>query len=320
MSTLQKMLSGLNPHQFESTVTINGPLLIIAGPGSGKTRVVTSRILFMLEDCSIAPEEILAITFTRKAAEEMAARVGEFLGRVPSGLTICTFHSLGYRILREHYQLAGLDKRFKIVTEKEQYEIARKFLERESNSGKQVLSSTELIVHISRAKNEGYSIEQLKRKAANSIEVFAAEYYQWYEAELKARGALDLNDLIIRAVRDVLMADKSVQAAYKRRYRYIMVDEYQDTNFPQSQMLKCLVGKEQNVCVVGDDDQAIYGFRGSDPKHILHFSDDYRGAKLVKLEQNYRSFEPIVQTANGVIGQNENRYQKNHRFNAWRWT
>lgn len=294
--SVRNLVAGLNDRQRQAVETTKGPCLILAGPGSGKTRVVTSRICYLLEQ-GVAPSQILAITFTKKAAEEMRERVAKMLGNLPSGLTICTFHSLGFRILRQHAAVAGLEPEFEVLSQRKQLQIVTDICHRFGDESK----PEEVLAEISRLKNIGCSAD---------AESFVADAYPAYDEELRQRNAIDLDDMIFRTLTDVLEPNPDIATSYARRYRYIMIDEYQDTNGTQFELTKCILPAKRNLCVVGDDDQSIYGFRGSNVEHILNFADDFPGTRLIKLETNYRSTPQIVDMASEVIEMATNRYPK----------
>jgi len=305
--SIRELFSGLNDRQRQATETTKGPVLVLAGPGSGKTKVVTSRIAYLLKQ-GVSPREILAITFTKKAAEEMRTRVSQILGGTPNGINISTFHALGFRILRENAQLAGLEPGFGIISDKARRDIASDTVNQLGDSAK----PSEVLQEISAAKSRGLSVQEYSQQdhGDSDRQAFMVDAYQRYETELREQNAVDLDDLILRPLRDVLQSNDSVASGYRRRFSYIMVDEYQDTNGPQFEMTKLIVPSKRNLCVVGDDDQSIYGFRGANVEHILNFADDFPGTRLIKLETNYRSTGHIVGLANDVISFSQKRYPK----------
>ncbi len=319
MTTADSLLAGLNEAQREAVTTTQGPLLVLAGAGTGKTRVITYRIANLLRK-GIPPESILAVTFTNKAAMEMRERVEQMTGR-PSGrppgkrageraksMTISTFHSLGVRILRAEAAHAGLRPGFSICDQADQLGLSRTVV-RELRGGVEAADPKAVLAAISRAKNRFQLPEDLLEAAGDDWEHLVARCYERYQAGLRDRNLVDFDDLILLPV-VCLRKDEEVGRKYRARYRYILVDEYQDTNGAQYQFLSALVGPERNLCVVGDDDQSIYGFRGAEMDKILGFERDFPGARVVKLEENYRSTAAILNLANAVIAGNLSRHQK----------
>ena len=298
----KKGLLGLNPVQREAAEHIEGPLLILAGAGTGKTRVITTRIAGMLYN-GIPADQILAVTFTNKAANEMRQRVDAMVeGGMTSAVTICTFHSLCVRILRTCIERLGYKKNFTIYTQSDQLGLLRRIIVRKAGKDEKLEPKLASAL-ISRAKNTGRTISQ--QDGALITEVFHA-----YQRELKNLNAVDFDDLLLLAVR-VLNENPDARAEWQRRFRYIMVDEFQDTNQLQMNLLKLLVRKtEQNICVVGDDDQSIYGWRGAEISNILDFERFFPNPKVVKLEENYRSTNHILRLANSLIRHNRDRREK----------
>lgn len=306
-------LDKLNPPQREAARHGSGPLLILAGAGSGKTRVVTFRIAHLLSQ-GIPPTAICALTFTNKAAEEMRERVSHLLGdrRAAAALTMGTFHALGLHILRTERKALGFPRGFVIYDQSDQMGALREVMRNvhEHNSGGERRYDVKAIAaRISLAKNAFVSPEEYKPKAADEYDVITAEVYPRYQEALRAAGAFDFDDLIIEPVR-LFARDAKVGDRWAQRFRYVMVDEYQDTNRAQLRMVQHLVRDHGNLCVVGDDDQSIYSWRGADPSNILQFAQMFPGAKIVKLEQNYRSTRTILDAANAVIANNEKRHGK----------
>jgi DNA helicase-2/ATP-dependent DNA helicase PcrA len=311
---LQPQLSNLNPEQRAAVEATEGPLLILAGAGSGKTRVITSRIVWLVHEKGVAPDSILAVTFTNKAAKEMGERVDRMLDH--SSLAkplICTFHSLCVRLLRRDIEALkvageGLTRSFAIYDENDQQAIVKKIMRRMGLDTKQLTPRT-VLGRISWAKNHMVDPQEyyLASKDPNSERI--AHIYQGYKAELRKCNALDFDDLLLEAVR-LLKASAEVCQRYQRRYRYLLVDEYQDTNRPQYELMKLLAGEAKNVCAVGDEDQSIYSWRGADIRNILEFEKDFPNARIVRLEQNYRSTQIILEAAGAVVANNLQRKGK----------
>ena len=299
----------LNKEQCEAAITVDGPLLILAGAGSGKTRVLTYRIAHMIEDLNIYPSQILAITFTNKAAGEMKDRVRSLVGNVADNMWISTFHSSCVRILRREIEKLGYNKNFTIYDSYDQKSLIKQCM-KELNINEKDLTDSEILGKISNAKNELISANAYKKENESDFRKNKiADIYVLYQKRLKANNALDFDDLIFKAV-ELLKNNKEVLEFYHRKFRYIMVDEYQDTNKAQYELIKLLVDENENICVVGDDDQCIYAWRGADVTNILDFEKDYPRAKVVKLEQNYRSKGNILLAANEVIRNNSQRKDK----------
>jgi DNA helicase-2/ATP-dependent DNA helicase PcrA len=311
---VQPQLSNLNPEQRAAVETTEGPLLILAGAGSGKTRVITSRIAWLIREKGIAPDSILAVTFTNKAASEMAERVDRLLGH--SSLAkplIATFHSMCVRMLRRDIEALkvggeGLTRSFAIFDENDQQAIVKQVMRRMGLDTKQLTPRT-VLGRISWAKNHMVDPQEyyLASKDPNSERI--AHIYQSYKAELRKNNALDFDDLLLEAVR-LLKVSGEVRERYQRRYRYLLVDEYQDTNRPQYELMKLLAGEAKNVCAVGDEDQSIYSWRGADIRNILEFEKDFPNARIVRLEQNYRSTQIILEAAGAVVANNLRRKGK----------
>ncbi|MGL4730862.1 MAG: DNA helicase PcrA [Clostridium sp.] len=299
----------LNKEQYEAASTINGPLLILAGAGSGKTRVLTYRIAHMIEDLNIYPSQILAITFTNKAAGEMKERVASLVGDVAQNMWISTFHSSCVRILRREIDKLGYNKNFTIYDSYDSKALIKQCMKELSINEKDITEG-EIISKISNAKNDLVSAEKFKSENQGDFRKNKiADVYLMYQKRLKANNSLDFDDLIFITVK-LLKENEEVKEFYQRKFRYIMIDEYQDTNKAQYELVKLLVGTEENICVVGDDDQCIYQWRGADIRNILDFEKDYPKTKIVKLEQNYRSKGNILTAANMVIKNNAQRKDK----------
>lgn len=304
-----ELKSLLNKEQYEGATTIDGQLLILAGAGSGKTRVLTYRMAHMIEDLEIPPYKILAITFTNKAAKEMKDRVKKLVGEKAEDMWISTFHSTCVRILRREIQNLGYNSNFTIYDSSDQKTLVMECMKALNINDKDI-QCKEVMGKIGRAKDKMQSAESYKRQyETNFRENKIADVYLMYQKKLKENNALDFDDLIFKTV-ELFKKNPDVLEFYQRKFQYIMVDEYQDTNGAQYELIKLLAAKNRNICVVGDDDQCIYAWRGADISNILDFEKDYPNAKVIKLEQNYRSKGNILDAANVVIANNANRKSK----------
>ena len=304
-----QFLDTLNPEQREAVLHVKGPLLILAGAGSGKTRVITSRAAFLFGDGHAAAHEILAVTFTNKAAEEMRARVESLVGSDCSRMWISTFHSLCARLLRREAPAIGLSRDFVIYDSSDQLSVVKSAL-KELHVDDAFVQPRAALSRISHAKNRMESPEQMAAAAAwNRREEQIAKIYGIYLKALKAANALDFDDLLLRTV-ELFETSQNVRAKYSGQFRFVMVDEYQDTNRPQYLLIRRLAETHRNLCVVGDPDQSIYKWRGADLRNILDFEQDFPEATTVKLERNYRSTQVILDAASAVISQNRNRKDK----------
>jgi DNA helicase-2/ATP-dependent DNA helicase PcrA len=306
-------LEALNPAQREAVETTEGPVLVLAGAGTGKTRVLTMRLGHLLQTGHAFPSQILAVTFTNKAAAEMKKRVSELLdGRPVEGWWLGTFHSLAARMLRRHAELAGLKSNFTILDEDDQLRLLKQILEGENLDPKKWPPRT-LLSAIQRWKDRAWEPSSVPRGESEGIaEGRLPRLYAAYQDRLKTLNACDFGDLLLHVIgifRDPKNTD--VLADYQRRFKYILVDEYQDTNVAQYLWLRLLAQQHKNICCVGDDDQSIYGWRGAEIGNILKFEQDFPGAKIIRLEQNYRSTQHILSAANGVIAHNKGRLGKN---------
>lgn len=305
-------LTGLNARQREAAETVDGPLLILAGAGSGKTRTVTFRIAHMVDNLKIDPKSILAISFTNKAAKEMSERVKHLLGyKLRRGLTLSTFHSLGLRILRDEIHQIGYDNNFTIYDTNDQLAIVREALKQlraeKSFDRKIIHSKIGVLKNNGIAPEEYVSTEYYDDEDPYSV---ATEYvYRYYQDKLHFYNAVDFDDILFLTVK-LFDENEEIAVKYSKRYQYIMIDEYQDTNGLQFSMVEHLTKTHNNICVVGDDDQSIYAFRGADITNILNFEKLYKNTKVVKLEENYRSTTQILDLANTVIKNNFNRKDK----------
>ncbi|WP_195940489.1 ATP-dependent helicase [Romboutsia sp. 1001713B170131_170501_G6] len=302
-------LDTLNPAQREAVEKTEGPVLILAGAGSGKTRVLTTRIAHLIEDKGVQAPNILAITFTNKAANEMRERVEETLGTDTKEMWISTFHSCCVRILRKDINRIGYNRSFVIYDSADQVTLVKDCL-KELNLSDKVFEPKVIISTISGAKDKLYSPAQFKDMHRHDNRMSKiADVYALYQDRLKRNSALDFDDLIYKTV-ELLKSEEEVLEFYRSRFKYIMVDEYQDTSKAQYELIKLLAREHQNICVVGDDDQSIYGWRGADIRNILEFERDYDDVHVVKLEQNYRSTQVILDAANTVISNNIERKRK----------
>jgi len=315
-------LSQLNPQQREAVETSQGPLLILAGAGSGKTRVITYRIAHLIENLGAMPESILAVTFTNKAASEMVERVDKIVGGLSVAKpVISTFHSFCVRVLRRDIEALripstlpgtspiGLTKSFVIYDESDQQQLVKSVMRRLGIDDKQVTPRS-VLAHISWAKNHMLDPQEVYLQSADPKTERVAQIYEEYRKELLKANALDFDDLLLEAVR-LLKAVPTVREHYNRRFQYVLVDEYQDTNRPQYELMRVLAGTHHNVCAVGDEDQSIYSWRGADIRNILEFEKDFPEAKIIRLEQNYRSTQNILQAASAVVANNIKRKGKN---------
>lgn len=308
MSNLQDNINALNDKQREAVLTTEGPVLIAAGAGSGKTRVLTHRIAYLIEAKGVRPWNILAITFTNKAANEMKERVQQLVGPEGDAIWVSTFHSMCARILRREVASIGYDANFSIIDQGEQQTVMKQVL-KEMNLDSDKYNYKDMLWMIDEAKNQGQLPEDYQAQAGNYIEEIQAKVYRQYQRKLKASNAMDFNDLILLTVK--LLQDKAeVREFYQRKFQYIHVDEYQDTNESQYQLVRLLAGGYRNICVVGDADQSIYGWRGANMENILNFETDYPDATVILLEQNYRSTQRILKAANSVIANNKKRNDK----------
>ena len=315
-------LDQLNPQQREAVETTDGPVLILAGAGSGKTRVITYRIANLIENLGVMPESILAMTFTNKAASEMVERVDKLVGGLSIAKpVISTFHSFCVRVLRRDIEALripssvpgtppiGHTKSFVIYDENDQQQLVKSVMRRLGIDDKQTTPRS-VLAHISWAKNHMLDPQEVYLQSADPKTERVAQIYAEYKKELAKANALDFDDLLLETVR-LLKAASEVREYYNRRFQYILVDEYQDTNRPQYELMRLLAGTRHNICAVGDEDQSIYSWRGADIRNILEFEKDFPEAKIIRLEQNYRSTQNILQAASAVVGNNLKRKGKN---------
>jgi len=321
---MQDLFQDLNEAQQEAVRTVEGPLLIIAGAGSGKTRALTHRIAYLISEHGVSPYQILAITFTNKAAEEMKRRLQALLGEDHWGFpTVGTFHAVSAQILRKHIHLLGYENRFTIYDANDQSVLIKRIFEELHLSDKQ-LNPKAVLGHISSGKNELLTPEDMLHRSHNFFTEQSARVYKVYQRKLFESQALDFDDLIFKTV-ELFQKHPEILEEYQERFRYISVDEYQDTNHAQYTLMKMLAAKYQNICVIGDPDQSIYSWRGANLQNILDFEKDYEGARVIKLEENYRSTSLILEAAQHVIQKNRRRKEKNlftrreggHKIRVW---
>jgi DNA helicase-2/ATP-dependent DNA helicase PcrA len=305
-----RYLLGLNAEQREAVLTLDGPLLVLAGAGTGKTRVLTTRLAHILATRRAWPGQILAVTFTNKAAREMKERIGSLIGGVVEGMQwLGTFHSIGARMLRRHAELAGLKHNFTILDTDDQIRLIKQILSAENIDEKRWPART-LAGMIDSWKNRGLSPGEVFEGDGQGFAFGKArDLYALYQARLKALNATDFGDLLLEPIR-ILRSNASILEDYQSRFAYMLVDEYQDTNVAQYLWLRLLSGKNKNICVVGDDDQSIYAWRGAEVENILRFERDFPGAKVIRLERNYRSTANILAAASGLIASNKGRLGK----------
>src|SRR5258705_227522 len=295
-----QFLDSLNPEQREAVLHINGPLLILAGAGSGKTRVITSRIAYLVGDGHAQPHEVLAVTFRNKAVEEMRARVEALLGSDISGMWVSTFHALCARLLRREAPAIGLSRDFVIYDSSDQLTVVKQAL-KALHVDESFVQPRAALSRISHAKNRMEAPDAVEANAGwNRRDEHIAKIYAYYLNALKESNALDFDDLLLKTV-ELFEKSERVRTKYAEQFRFVMVDEYQDTNRPQYLLISRLAGLHRNLCVVGDPDQSIYKWRGADLRNILDFEQDFGEAKIVKLERNYRSTQIILDAASAVI-------------------
>jgi DNA helicase-2/ATP-dependent DNA helicase PcrA len=313
--TLSRLLENMNPQQQEGIQAVDGPVLLLAGAGSGKTRVITHRIAYLIQERGVAADSILAVTFTNKAAKEMADRVDKILGHTSLAKPmLATFHSFCVRVLRRDIEAmrvngVGLTRTFAIYDETDQQAVVKQALKRLAIDDKS-LKPRVALGRISWAKNHMIDPQEYFLASTNPMEEKIAHVFEIYKKELFKANALDFDDLLLETVR-LLKSSGETRERYNRRYKYLLIDEYQDTNRPQYELMKLLAGPSGNVCVVGDEDQSIYSWRGADIKNILEFEKDFPGTKTIRLEQNYRSTQVILEGAGAVVAQNTQRKGKN---------
>ncbi|HMU89535.1 MAG: UvrD-helicase domain-containing protein [Pseudomonadales bacterium] len=297
----------LNPQQLAAVHYIDGPLLVLAGAGSGKTSVITRKIAYLVRECGLSPRHIAAVTFTNKAAREMQARIKQLLQREGGGLMVSTFHTLGLTIVRQECSQLGLRPGFSIFDEEESLTLIKEIMRRDDGAQDEQVALVRGL--ISSAKSGLQSPEQLRAMAATPLEALVAEVYRHYQESLQAYNAVDFDDLIRLPV-ELLRNDATARERWQNRIHYLLVDEYQDTNESQYQLIKLLVGSRAALSVVGDDDQSIYAWRGARPENLVELQRDFPTLKVIKLEQNYRSTGTILKAANTLISRNPHLFEK----------
>jgi len=302
------ILATLNPAQREAAETVEGPILILAGPGSGKTRVITHRVAYLIKVCGVKPHNIMAVTFTNKAAREMKERLEQLLGQTSEALTLGTFHAICARILRREAGVIGINPRFVIYDAEDQLNAIKQSLQDIDLDPKQY-SPHAIQSVISSAKSRLLNPQQYSERVQSYFEEIVQRVYEQYQGLLSKSEALDFDDLLMKTAQ-LFENHPAILSRYQSRYVHILVDEFQDTNLAQYALIKQLAGKYENICVVGDPDQSIYSWRFADLRNILTFEKDYPNAKVVLLEQNYRSTRNILQAASDIISQNVNRKAK----------
>ena len=302
-------LEGLNNRQLDAIKTLDGPMLVLAGAGSGKTKVLTTKVAYLLEERDISPKNILAITFTNKAAKEMKDRIFSLIGREAFLIQISTFHSFGLKILKENYDLLGYESNFTILDASDSETVIKKIM-KDYDIDSSKYNYRAIKSSISSNKNEMVGVEDFKKFVYNDYDEVVLKVYEEYEKELQRSNAIDFDDLLILPLK-LFNEHKEVLQKYQEQYKYVFIDEYQDTNKPQYILSKLISAKYKNSTVVGDNDQAIFTWRGADYKNILNFEKDYEDAKVVILDENYRSTKTILKAANNVIKNNKLRKEKN---------
>lgn len=303
------MIENLNERQLEAVQNIDGPMLVLAGAGSGKTRVLTTKVMYLLEHRDISPRNILAITFTNKAAKEMKERIYNLIGREAFLIQISTFHSFGLKLLKENYELLGYDSNFTIIDADDSLTMIKKIM-KELDIDSNKYNYRAIRSSISDNKNEMVSVKEYEKFVYTDYDEVVYKVYDEYEKSLKRSNAIDFDDLLLLPIK-LFNEHEDVLIKYQDLYKYVFIDEYQDTNKPQYLLSKMISGKYKNITVVGDNDQAIFTWRGADYKNILNFEKDYPNAKVVILDENYRSTKTILRAANNVIKNNKIRKEKN---------
>ena len=307
-----RLLEGLNPEQKEAVMHLDGPMLILAGAGSGKTRVITYRIAYMLEKFGVAPGSVLAITFTNKAANEMKERIASLVGEKSKYIWCGTFHSIFARILRRHAECLGYENTFSIIDTEDQVKIIKQIMT-ELDISEKLYKPRDFLYVISNSKNDFVGPEEFAKLAGGDMkQKTISRVFTKYQARLAENNSMDFDDILVNMVK-LLTEHTDIRDYYREKFKYIMVDEYQDTNRAQYLAVRALADGHKNICVVGDDDQSIYSFRGADIRMILSFEKDFKDTKVVKLEENYRSTKTILDAANSVIANNTGRKDKRLR-------
>jgi DNA helicase II / ATP-dependent DNA helicase PcrA len=309
MTSINKLLENLNKEQKDAVLSTEGPNLVVAGAGSGKTRVLTTRLAHIINEKKAWPNEILCVTFTNKASKEMQNRVMSYVkGTSNSVPWLGTFHSISVKFLRRHAEALGLKSNFTILDTDDQKKLVRKIVKAENLDAKK-FSSQLILYHIDQWKNKGLLPKDVKIEKSNSIEKSILKVYEIYQSKIKDLNCCDFGDLILYCVK-LFEEHDDIREIYRKNFKYILVDEFQDTNFIQNKWLNLLVNEQENICCVGDDDQSIYSWRGAEIKNFLTFDQIYKNCKIFKLEQNYRSTKNILDTASSLISNNSNRVKK----------
>ena len=301
-------LDNLNEKQKEAVINTDGPMLILAGAGSGKTKVLTTKIAYLINNNNVDPSNILAITFTNKAANEMKSRVENMLGLDTNMIQISTFHSFGLKVIKRHYDKLGFKSNFTIIDSDDSLATVKRIL-KDMNLDPKFFNPKTIRNKISSAKNELMDPVELDKFTNNELDEVTVKVYTEYQNKLKINNSLDFDDLLMLPI-ILFNENKEILEYYQEKFKYILIDEYQDTNRVQYILTKMLSAKYKNICVVGDPDQSIYGFRGSNYRNILNFEKDYKNTKVILLEQNYRSTKNILSAANDIIKNNKNRKEK----------
>ena len=306
---MEEILKGLNDKQYEAVINTEGPCLVIAGAGSGKTKVLTHKIAYLMQEKNVLPWNILAITFTNKAANEMKERIEKLVGDAVKDMWIGTFHSICVRILRKFIDRIGFDSSFIIFDASDQRTLVKQCL-KDLQLDEKIFSDRSVISEISNAKNDMLEPDAYAAQVNGEFrKIKIAEIYELYQKRLKENNAIDFDDIINYTIK-ILNQNEDILDYYSNKFKYVLVDEYQDTNKSQFTLVKMLASKNGNITVVGDNDQGIYSFRGADISNILNFEKDFPGTKIIKLEQNYRCTGNILNVANAIIKNNEVKYDK----------
>ena len=309
MKLENKLLDNLNEEQRKAVLDTEGPNLIVAGAGSGKTRVLTTKLAYIISQKKAWPNQILCVTFTNKAAKEMQNRVLNFIKGENSAVPwLGTFHSISVKFLRRHAEAIGFKSNFTILDTDDQKKLVKRICEAENIDAKKI-SPQFIMAFIDGWKNKGLTYDQVKIKKNNSLESKILKVYEIYQNKTKDLNAMDFGDLLLFSVK-LFENNEDIANIYKKNFQYILVDEFQDTNFIQNKWLNLLVNSKKNICCVGDDDQSIYSWRGAEIKNFLTFDKIYPDCKVYKLEQNYRSTKNILETASGLISNNNSRVGK----------
>ena len=306
MNSIDKLITNLNKEQKEAVQSTEGPNLIVAGAGSGKTRVLTTRLIHIINQKKAFPNQILCVTFTNKAAKEMQSRVMQFLKGSSNAIPwLGTFHSISVKILRRHAEALGYKSNFTILDTEDQKKLIRNIVKAENLDAKK-FSPQLIIYHIDQWKNKGLLPNEVKLSKKYIFETQILKVYKIYQNKIRDLNCCDFGDLILYCVK-LFEKNPDIRSVYNKNFKYILVDEYQDTNFIQNKWLQLIVNENQNICCVGDDDQSIYSWRGAEVDNMLKFEKEFENAKVIRLKQNYRSTNNILQSASSLICYNEMR-------------